>query len=90
MKPSPTTAMQLLINQIRQAVPFELDEAQLCRGPCQGCSKKLLEFLDTELCDWEQRLQRGDTPHFGDIQRLAKTGHRIHRVLSNNGIINPN
>ena len=87
MKPDLNTAMALLIAQIRQALPFELDEAQLCRGPCQGCSKKLLEFLDSELCHWEFRLQRGESPGFGDLQRLAKTAERIKRVLSKNRII---
>lgn len=79
--------MQLLITQIRQALPFDLDDAQLCRGPCQGCSKKLLEYLDTELCHWEAQLARGENIRLGDIQRLAKTAHRIRRVISQNGII---
>lgn len=86
MKPDPNTAMRRLISEIRQTLPFDLDEAQLCRGPCQGCSKKLLEFLDTELCHWEFRLQRGETTRLGDLQRLAKTAHKIQHVLINNGI----
>ncbi len=88
LKPDPRTAMQLLIVAIRQALPFELDEAQLCRGPCQGCSKKLLEFLDSELCHWQVRLESGASPRLGDIQRLTKQAHKIRRILAHNGLIN--
>lgn len=88
MRPDTYTAMQRLILEIRQAFPFDLDEAQLCNGPCQGCPKKLLEYMDTELCHWEFRMSRGETPLLGDLQRLAKTAHKIQRVLINNGIDN--
>ena len=81
--------MQLLIDEIRQTLPFTLDQAQLCQGPCQGCSKKLLEYLDTELAEREFALQRGIIPTFGDLKKLARTSHRIRKILVNNGIINP-
>lgn len=88
MKPSLQTAMQTLITEIRQALPLHLDQAQLCQGPCQGCSKKLLEYLDTELEQQESALQRGHIPRFGDLQRLARSGRKIHQTLIRNGIIN--
>jgi hypothetical protein len=81
--------MQSLIAEIRQTLPLTLDQALLCRGPCQGCPKKLLEYLDTELSEREFTLQRGQTPTFGELHKLARIGHRIHNVLVNNGIINP-
>jgi hypothetical protein len=88
LKPNTAAAMQSLIDQIRQRLPFDLNQARLCRGPCHGCPKKLLEYLDSELCDRQASLTGGETPTFGDIQRLARTGHRIHQVLVRNGIIN--
>ncbi len=79
--------MRLLLAQIRQALPFEMDEAQLCRGPCQGCSKKLLEFIDMELEEWQTRLDRGEQPSLGDIQKLAKRARKVYQVMQNNGLI---
>ncbi|WP_421862427.1 hypothetical protein [Motiliproteus sp.] len=87
MKPDCHTAMRLLLAQIRQALPFEMDEAQLCRGPCQGCSKKLLEFIDMELEEWQTRLDRGEQPSLGDIQKLAKRARKVYQVMQNNGLI---
>jgi hypothetical protein len=48
---------------------------------------KLLEFLDMELMDWEDRLQQGEVPGLGDIQRMAKISRRIHKVLDKNGVL---
>ena len=90
MKPSCHNAMQSLLAQIRRTLPFELDPSQLCNGPCQGCPKKLLEFIDMELCEWEQRLAVGEEPTFGDLHKLAKRAKKIHRVLDNNGLIASN
>jgi hypothetical protein len=87
MKPDTRTAMQQLIEQIRQAMPFDLPEAQVCAGPCQACSVKLLEYLEMELAHWEQRLAAGEQPNFADLSHLAKTGRKIHRSLRNNGLV---
>lgn len=48
---------------------------------------KLLDYLDMQLVEWEQRLQQGDKPDFADLSRLARTGHRIYRVLDSNGLV---
>jgi len=48
----------------------------------------LLEFLDLELMGWEDRLQQGEVPGLGDVQRVAKISHKIYRVLDKNGVIN--
>ncbi len=89
MKPNTATAMQDLIDQIRQQLPFDLSPAHLCQGPCQGCPKKLLEYLDSELSDRQEALHRAQPPTFGDLQRLARTSQRIRQVLLRNGIIRP-
>lgn len=87
MKPDTTTAMHKLIEQVRLAFPFDIPEEVLCSGICRGCAKKLLEFLRTELDDWEYRLGGGQTPSLGDIQRLAKTSRKIYSALEQNGVV---
>jgi len=89
MKPDTTTAMQDLIQQIRSKIPFDMPEAQACTGICNGCSQKLLEFLDTELISWEFRLNQGETPNLGDIKRLARSSIKIYRVLHKNQLVPP-
>ncbi|MDH5764797.1 MAG: hypothetical protein OEZ38_02185 [Gammaproteobacteria bacterium] len=87
MKPDTTTAMQNLIDEVRAAMPFDAGEAQLCADTCNGCSLKLLEFLDMELQDWEQKLQDGVKPSFGDIHKMGKTCKKVYMVLKKNGLI---
>ncbi len=86
-KANPSVAMSQLIAEVRVAVPFDTPVSELCDGPCTGCSKKLLDFLDQELEEWETRLDRGDSPTFGDLQRLGKQSQKIFRVLQKNGLI---
>lgn len=87
MKPDVATAMRQMISQIRGTLPFDAPEAQICQGPCDGCSMKLLNYLDDELMAWEQRLDQGERPGLADLSRLAKTSRRIYRVLEQNGLI---
>ena len=87
MKPDRPTAMRKLIQQVRTAMPFDLPEANLCSGKCNGCSQKLLDYLDVELEDWEYRLDAGETPDFGDINKIAKTSKKIYRVMKINGLV---
>jgi hypothetical protein len=87
MKPDTRTAMRNLIRQVREALPFDVPQARACTGSCQGCSQKLLDYLETELAGWETRLDQGERPNFGDLSRLANTGRKIHRVLVKNGVI---
>ncbi len=79
--------MRLLIEQVRDALPFNAPEQYLCQGECKGCSLKLLDYLDTELTDWENRLSNGEVPGLGDVQRIAKTSKKIYRVLARNGLV---
>jgi hypothetical protein len=89
MKPDTFTAMRQLIDDIRHHIPFDLPEAYTCSSDdCNGCSMKLLEYLDLELLDWERRLREGVKPNFGDINRLAKTAKKIYRVLDKHGLVN--
>ena len=85
MKPDTRTAMQQLIVQVRASIPFDAPET--CSDSCRGCSQKLLEFLDTELESWESRLAEGESPTFGDLQRLARQSRKVFEALQRNGLI---
>lgn len=87
MKPDVPTAMRRLIAQIRDAFPFDAPEAQLCQGPCEGCSVKLLAYLEDELSGWEQRLAQGEKPGLAELSRLTRTAKRIQAVLQRNGLV---
>jgi hypothetical protein len=78
--------MRQLIQQAREAIPFGLPDESLCGDSCQGCSSKLLIFLETELDGWERKLADGVVPTFGDLQRLGKQCRKIHRILQENGV----
>jgi hypothetical protein len=87
MKPCTRIAMQDLINEVRQHIPFELSLADTCSDNCNGCSVKLLEFLDMELNDWQRRLDQHETPNFGDIKRLANMSKKIYKALQKNCLV---
>ena len=87
MKPDTRTAMADLIHQLRDVMPIGAPEAVICSDHCSGCSKKLLEFLDMRLEDWEFRLDGGEQPSFGDLRSLARTGRKIHAALKRNGLV---
>jgi hypothetical protein len=87
VKPKTPVAMQQLIQQVRETLPFGMPESQLCADECKGCSLKLLEFLDLELMDWEDRLEKGEVPSLGDVQRMAKISLKIRAVLERNGVL---
>jgi hypothetical protein len=86
-KPDTRTAMHQLIAEVRAAIPFDAPASQVCSGECNGCAMKLLEYLDGELSAWEQRLEAGETPHFGDLSRLGNTSRKVRVALKRNGLI---
>lgn len=86
-KPDTKTAMENLIVEIRSAIPFDTPIDQLCDGPCTGCSKKLLDYLDMALEEKETLLSTGHNPTLGEINRLKKTAMKIHGVLVQNGLV---
>lgn len=79
--------MHQLIAQVRDTLPFDAPASRVCSGECQGCSLKLLEYLDGELSGWEQRLETGDSPTLGDLSRLAKASRKIYVALDKNGLV---
>ncbi|WP_295391405.1 hypothetical protein [uncultured Thiodictyon sp.] len=86
-KPDTNTAMCGLIAQVRTAIPFEAPQSRVCTGACDGCSRKLLDFLEGELDDWERRLAAGEAPRLGDLSRLARTSRKVYAVLERNGLV---
>ena len=54
-KPNTRDAMYGLVQQVRSAVPFDMSVADICVDDCYGCPKKLMEYLDMELENWEAR-----------------------------------
>jgi len=87
MKPDVKIAMAYLIKEARDKIPFHLSFDGNCEGRCDECPFKLMEFLDTELSDWEYRLKRGDTPNLGDVHRLARDCKEIYNLLVKKGFI---
>ncbi|WP_299203051.1 hypothetical protein [uncultured Amphritea sp.] len=79
--------MQTLISDIRKAVPFDTPMEKLCDGPCTGCSKKLLDYLDMQLEEKEAELNAGLIPNLGELNRLKKSAMKIHATLIKNGLI---
>lgn len=88
MKPKTTDVMYDIIQQIKKNFPFEMTEEALCAETCShGCAKKLMEYLYMEISEWEQRLDNGEIPNFGDIQKLSKTARKIYTVLEKNNLV---
>jgi uncharacterized metal-binding protein YceD (DUF177 family) len=79
--------MRQLIQRIRNEIPFGLPEEALCGDACQGCSSKLLIYLETELDEWESKLAAGTLPNFADLNRLADKGRKVAQVLHQNGLL---
>ncbi|WP_246194631.1 hypothetical protein [Allochromatium palmeri] len=79
--------MRDLIQTLRATLPFGVPEAQICSGNCQGCSRTLLDFLESELDDWERRLAAGERLGLSEFSRLIQTSHKVRRVLIRNGLL---
>ena len=86
-KPDTREAMRNLIGEIRRTLPFALSAEDICADECRGCSVKLLEYLESELDNWQYRLDNDETPNFGDLAKLARSGRKIHGALQKNGLL---
>ena len=87
MKPNTTQAMQTLIADIKQGLPFDAPEAQLCSGLCVGCPKKVMAYMEDEVLACEQALNNGQVPSLGEVQQLAKTAKKVHKVMVKNEVM---
>lgn len=83
-KPTARIAMQAMIGNIKDKIPLDLEEAQICQGECLGCSKKMLEMLDTEISYW----QYSDTePGLKDLKSLQNISERTYKILKRNRLV---
>ena len=73
-KPDRITAMQQIIDAVKQEFPLYQPDTFKC-GPdntCIGCPKKLMELVDTDLSYWQYQIDRGIPPSFDEIQRFGE------------------
>ncbi len=87
MKPDVRTAMQLLLKQIHENLPFDKPETEICSGKCIGCPKKVLEHLSTEIDYYQAQLDNNETPLLGDVSRLALLSKKAYRNLARNHLV---
>jgi len=87
MKPSTSVAMQVLIEQIQTALPFEKPEYEICAGKCVGCPKKMLEYMGSELDHYQCQLDNAQTPTLGEISDLARIAKKVHRNMARNNLV---
>lgn len=88
MKSRSPQAMLELISTIQSNIPFDdMTEARLCGGLCQGCPKKLLEYLEQEIEWWQSEVKNGATPSLGDVEKLARSSRKIYSVLKKNEVL---
>jgi hypothetical protein len=88
MKPKTPVVMLDLIQQVRSVFPFAMTKEELCAETCSyGCPQKLLEYIDMEFTDWEQRISNGEIPCFGDIQKVSKSSKKIYTILKKNNLV---
>lgn len=88
-KPDRKSAMLQIIEQVKDEFPLYESDTFAC-GPdnsCQGCPKKLLELVDTELTYWESVIARGVTPDFDEITRFGKLCKNVRRGLVRNNVL---
>ncbi|MCA9405008.1 MAG: hypothetical protein KC684_00590 [Candidatus Omnitrophica bacterium] len=79
-----------MIKEAREKLPFNYSFDSDCEGRCEECPFKLMEFLDMDLSDWEDKLKRGDTPNLGDVHRLGRDCKEIYGILQNKGFLKHN
>lgn len=88
-KPNLIEAMQNIIDDVKHQFPLYDEDTFVC-GPdnsCQGCPKKLMELVDSDLTYWEHQVQRGIAPTFDELNRFGKMCKNVRRALVRNGRI---
>ena len=85
-KPDPATAMQQIIDAVKQEFPLYQEDTFKC-GPdntCLGCPKKLMELVDSELSYWQHQLNQGQVPKFDELRQFGKLCNNVRRALVRN------
>ena len=88
-KPDLNSAMLSLIEEVKNELPLYESETFICgpKGNCSGCSKKLLEMVDSELMYWEHSISIGQGPNFEELRRFGKLCSSVRRGLERNGLL---
>ncbi|MDH5913496.1 hypothetical protein L8R80_03270 [Vibrio splendidus] len=88
-KPNLNLAMLSLIEEVKNELPLYESETFICgpKGNCSGCSKKLLEMVDSELMYWEHSISIGQGPNFEELRRFGKLCSSVRRGLERNGLV---
>ncbi|MEG3695109.1 hypothetical protein V5098_18450 [Vibrio coralliirubri] len=88
-KPDLNSAMLNLIEEVKNELPLYESETFICgpKGNCSGCSKKLLEMVDSELMYWEHSISIGQGPNFEELRRFGKLCSSVRRGLERNGLV---
>ncbi|MEE2023500.1 MULTISPECIES: hypothetical protein [Alkalimonas] len=89
-KPDLATAMLQLIDEVKNRFPLYEPDTYVCgirNTDCQGCPKKLLEMVDSELCFWESAIRQGRAPRFDELRRFGKLCQSVERNLIRNQLI---
>lgn len=87
-KPTTSVAMRQLLDTIRATIPFGLKEADMCQGICRGCSKKMMEMLDSEVSQWQVDLDNETaTPSLADLVFMEKLARRTYKILQRNNLM---
>ncbi|MEZ8045860.1 hypothetical protein AB6C46_17510 [Vibrio sp. 10N.237.312.C02] len=88
-KPDLNSAMLNLIVEVKNELPLYESETFICgpKGNCAGCSKKLLEMVDSELMYWEHSISIGQGPNFEELRRFGKLCSSVRRGLERNGLV---
>ncbi|WP_135458331.1 hypothetical protein [Vibrio echinoideorum] len=88
-KPDLNSAMLSLIEEVKNELPLYESETFICgpKGNCSGCSKKLLEMVDSELMYWEHNILIGQGPNFEELRRFGKLCSSVRRGLERNGLV---
>lgn len=88
-KPDRKTAMLELIKQVKAEFPLYEPSTFICGAntDCQGCPKKLLELVDSEINYWEHAIARGVIPSFDQLRRFGKMCLGVRRGLARNNLL---
>lgn len=88
-KPDRVTAMLQLISQVKAEFPLYEPSTFICgvNTDCQGCPKKLLEMVDSEINYWEHAIARGVVPTFDQLRRFGKMCLGVRRGLARNNLL---
>ncbi len=88
-KPDRVTAMWDIIAQVKNEFPLTEPATFICGSntDCQGCPKKLLEMVDSEISYWEHAMARGVIPTFDQLRRFGKLCLGVKRGLAGNNLL---